>query len=315
MENNEEDSLKELAKKDEDSGNYQEAFDKYLKLISINPTDYVYSYKAGRQLYRLKRYEDALRFYKDSLQIYQRRDNPQKTELATLHGIIGDCYRSLRQQQPALDEYKQALKIDPSEKTQQKYKTRIKEIKHPEKSKTQNAHNGKHDAILGLVFDVVSIIILVIGSLLPLISYHLNLNGIASSAVSVNIFSYSYEIGAQIIFALILLSMVVFLILDALVIMFNQQKEFKSILKYYRGAGPNPIAVIFGTFVFLLLSYSEILIYNPNSSIIAKSSEHVGVGLFIIIAAMVIYFFRAGFQTNKKYVPYNLKKKKLQGSR
>ncbi|MGC8516205.1 MAG: tetratricopeptide repeat protein [Thermoplasmata archaeon] len=314
MEGSEEDSLKALAKRDVDAGNYQDAFDKYLKLTTIDPTNYLYKYRAGLQLFRMGKYQEALKFYKDSLQIYEQKDNPVKIELAALHGIIGDCYRSLGQQQSAITEYEEALKIDPSPKTQQKYKTKIKETKNSGKRKVNNAHKGEHDTILGLVFDVVSIILLVLGSMLPLVSYKVNINGTVSNTVSPNIFSFNYEIGAQIIFALILLSMVVFLILDFLVLVLTRHGDLNSVLKYYKGAGPSPLAVILGTIIFLLLSYGEVLVYNPISNFIEKSTEHIGLGLFIIISAMVIYFFRAAFQTNKKYVPYNSKRKKLQNS-
>ena len=306
MDSSEEDSVKLLAKQDENLKDYQNAFNKYVKLTELNPSYYFYKFKAGLQLFRMKKYDEALVFYKDALKLYQQSSNPKNNELASLHGIIGNCYYAIGDLQSAKKEYEESLKLDHSPKNL-KYKRIIDEIEHPKK---HTVHRRNNSNALGIVFDLASIIFLIVGSKLPIVSYYVDINGIRSNTIHTTIFSFSYELPGQIIFVLILLSITVFLVLDILVLVSEKNSNIKLILKHYQGVGANPLAVIAGAFILLTISYYDALIANPIGHFIVGSSEHVGVGLFVIIVGMAIYFFRSGFKTNPNYVPYRHNKRK-----
>ncbi|MEM0134171.1 MAG: tetratricopeptide repeat protein [Thermoplasmatales archaeon] len=327
----EEINLRDVAKRHEAEKDYLSALNDYKKLIELNPIHYFYPFKAGYLLAKLKKFDEASEMYDLSVNILQKSVPPNNYQIARIHLLKGDCLREMGDYKGATDEYKVALDLDPTSELKRSFEKRMEIIKKGAKKRHHSKRMSKPTEILiAVLVELIAFVLIIVGSYLPIVAFNLNVGGINSS-VSASIFSATITnssgsshggyfgpnalwpnygvLGSQIIIFFILLSIVIFAILDLLVFISLKKNNMPAVIKHYKGEGPKLSALIGGSFVALLLAYGGILVQSPLSRFILSNTEHIGIGLILIIAGVVVYFFRIGFKTNPNYVPYNPKKK------
>lgn len=321
--------LRDLAKKHEESKDYYQAAEEYKKLINLNNSYYVYPLKAGYCMYKMEKYSEAIHFYELSLQTIMKEENPNKNEIASLHLLIGDCYKGLQDPKKAKEEYGTYLSTKKDPKAKDIYNKRMAMLK---KRKRKTSKRSPYlEPLASIILEVISFIIIAAASFVPfigftatLVSVSANVNASIFTATIINSSGTSTTGGyfgpnslwpndsilvSQIMVYIILLSIIVLLIMDLLAVIYVKNKDIPNFVRHYGGLGVNPLTLIFSTFVCLALALYGVLNGSPLSSFVVRSTEHIESGLYLFIAGMVLYIIRGFLRTNPNYVKRTFIKK------
>ncbi len=316
--------LRDIAIKHEKSKNYPQALEEYKKLTTLNDSNFFYPYRVGYCLYKMEKFSEAIQFYERSLQTIIKADNPNKHDIASIHLLIGDCYKELKDTEKAKKEYDTYLSIESGPKAKYFYNDRMKLLKKNRGKGTVNNSSPYLKPLVSIILEVVAFVIIAIASFVPLVGFTVTLVSVSAS-VNASIFTVttidssgtsstggynganalwpsSSIIISQIIVLLILLSTIILLVLDAMVILYMKKPVIPNFIRHYKGSGLRPSALVTATFVCLVSALYGILVGGLLSNFIVTSSEHIESGLYLFIAGIIIYIIRGFFKTNPNYV-------------